>query len=295
MKKHSFELNSILSGLIKETLKPIADQKGVSIVFEKSEPLLNTTGALDDILSSVFSFLLRLICILPEGDLIRVRTKTYFNEEESEKLHRIEVITLAMYINPNLIWKPSYIIFKIEQKENNSVTYLEWPALQDSQSTHQINQKYSDSKLLFVFKNNDKVLNNNWAGIEKQMLEISKDPFISKTMLNTPDKKQGEFLDHLMQFLLQHLSDPELNPDQLAKGLGFSRAQLHRKIKEVTGYSTSNYVRHLRIQIAQNMLKKTNLSIAEIAYQCGFNEPSYFSSSFQKDLGMSPKEYRELQ
>lgn len=58
MKKHSFELNSILSGLIKETLKPIADQKGVSIVFEKSEPLLNTTGALDDILSSVFSFLL---------------------------------------------------------------------------------------------------------------------------------------------------------------------------------------------------------------------------------------------
>jgi len=295
MRKHSFELNGILSGLIKETLKPIADQKGVSIVFEKSEPLVNNSGPLDDILGSVFSFLLRLICISPEGDLIKVRTKTYFNEEKSEKLHRIEVITLIMHINPNLIWKPSYILFNIEQKEKNSVIYLEWPAQQDPHLSNHSKQNQSDSKLLFVFKNNDKVLNNTWTELEKQMVGISKDPIVSKTLLNSQDKKQGEFLENLSHFVLQNLSKTELNSDQLAKGLGFSRAQLHRKIKEVTGYSTSNYVRHLRIQIAQNLLKKTNLSIAEIAYQCGFNEPSYFSSSFQKDHGMSPKEYRELQ
>jgi transcriptional regulator GlxA family with amidase domain len=74
-----------------------------------------------------------------------------------------------------------------------------------------------------------------------------------------------------------------------------SRTQLHRKVKAVTGHSTSHLMRTVRLQRALEMLRREDLPIAEIAFRTGFNSPSYFTETFHKHFGYPPSEARKQQ
>ena len=64
------------------------------------------------------------------------------------------------------------------------------------------------------------------------------------------------------------------------------------KLKAATGLSISLYVRKLKLSKGIQMLLSTNLTISEIAYQTGFNDPKYFTRVFSAEFGVSPKEMR---
>jgi len=81
--------------------------------------------------------------------------------------------------------------------------------------------------------------------------------------------------------------------DELAKVLGTSRTQLHRKIKALTNMSVTNYINHIRIEKAKNLLVTTKLNSSEIAYEVGFESATYFSRIFRNELDISPVSYRE--
>ncbi len=67
-----------------------------------------------------------------------------------------------------------------------------------------------------------------------------------------------------------------------------SRTQLHTKLKEITGMSTTEFVHTIRLTEAKKLLEEGRLTVSEIAYQVGFSDPAYFSRSFKKMFKRSP-------
>ena len=70
-----------------------------------------------------------------------------------------------------------------------------------------------------------------------------------------------------------------------------SRTQLHRKLKAIVGMSSSEFIRNQRLKLALPLLKNSDATIAEIAYQIGFNTSSYFIKCFKETYGCTPNEY----
>lgn len=81
--------------------------------------------------------------------------------------------------------------------------------------------------------------------------------------------------------------------DSVAAACNVSPAYLHKIFKNTLGITPGNYLLNIRISVAQNLLVNTHQPLIEIAFNCGFNSQSYFSSCFSKALGISPKDYRK--
>ena len=84
----------------------------------------------------------------------------------------------------------------------------------------------------------------------------------------------------------------KLDYKAIASEMFIGRAQLNRKLKAITGITTKEYILNLRLLRAKELLLSTDLTVAEIAYQCGMDDPGYFSTIFRKATGMTPMAYR---
>lgn len=105
------------------------------------------------------------------------------------------------------------------------------------------------------------------------------------------DKHEFNFLVEIKDYVLLNRSE-DITVEGLCKAIGMSRSQMHRKLKALTDQSTTEFIRSIRIRQAQDLLRTTSLTISEVAYDCGFKTPSYFSKVFTKQTGKSPTDYR---
>lgn len=80
--------------------------------------------------------------------------------------------------------------------------------------------------------------------------------------------------------------------DAAAESIGMSRRTFTKLFQEMTGTTWLSYVRALAINHAKHQLAQTNLSIAAVAFECGFNDLSTFYRQFKSQVGSSPKNYR---
>ncbi len=78
----------------------------------------------------------------------------------------------------------------------------------------------------------------------------------------------------------------------LSKMFGYNETYLCQKFKECTGLTIINYLNVLRLEKAQKLLKTTEKPVSEVAFLCGFNDPTYFSHCFKKTFNMSPSRFR---
>ncbi len=85
----------------------------------------------------------------------------------------------------------------------------------------------------------------------------------------------------------------KLSLSQLAQQAGYTEYYFSHKFKNEMGCSVADYIKHEKIQQAKLLLSGTKMSIQEISEELSFGSRSYFSSSFQKETGLSPSEYRE--
>ena len=106
-------------------------------------------------------------------------------------------------------------------------------------------------------------------------------------------QKEDPFLLKVKTIVLQKIQDQELSIALLAKELHLSTSQVYRKIKAVSGYSTSHFIRHIRLERARHYLQTTTQTISEVAYLTGFSSLAYFSKVFKETYQKSPKEYRD--
>lgn len=95
----------------------------------------------------------------------------------------------------------------------------------------------------------------------------------------------------IMKSVNEHLSEPDFNVERLSEDIGLSRAQLHRKMKEITGISSSEFVRNIRLEQAAKLICEGKINITQVAYAVGYNNQTHFSTVFKKHFGMSPTDY----
>ncbi|MDU0808413.1 hybrid sensor histidine kinase/response regulator transcription factor [Aquirufa regiilacus] len=102
---------------------------------------------------------------------------------------------------------------------------------------------------------------------------------------------EDAFLLKATQLIIDHLSDPDFDVEDLEKGLDMSKMQLYRKLKNLTSLAGNEFIRSIRLQQAKVLLETGNLNISEVAYQVGFNDPAYFTRAFKKQYGRTPKSF----
>ena len=95
--------------------------------------------------------------------------------------------------------------------------------------------------------------------------------------------------DILEQMVAQNRKTPSMQ--LLLEELGYSYAHLCRLFHARYGISPLKYVHALRFSRAKLLLRDTDLSIAEITYRVGFDDPNYFRQLFHKNFGLSPSAY----
>ena len=100
-------------------------------------------------------------------------------------------------------------------------------------------------------------------------------------------------MDRIVQSVNRHLSDSEFTTEQLCEEVALSRAQLHRKMKELTGMPASEFIRGIRLEQAARLLRERKLGIAQVAYSVGFATAGHFSTVFKKQFGVTPTQYVE--
>ncbi len=103
---------------------------------------------------------------------------------------------------------------------------------------------------------------------------------------------EAEFLKRLQTVLDTHITDPAFTSDQFGKLMHISRTQLHRKLKATTNMTTSEFIRSQRLILAKELLETSDATISEIAYQVGFNTPSYFIKCFKEIYHHTPNEFQ---
>ena len=94
-----------------------------------------------------------------------------------------------------------------------------------------------------------------------------------------------------MVVINDHLDDPDLRVEMLSEEVGLSRAQLHRRMKEITGISTGEFIRNIRLKKAAELLTEKKVNISQVAYMVGFSSQTHFSTAFRKFYGISPTEF----
>jgi len=99
------------------------------------------------------------------------------------------------------------------------------------------------------------------------------------------------FMKRVMSIVNKNLSNSDFNISQMVDEVGMSRTQLHRKLKEITGFSAARFMQNIRMQQAMKLLKEKKVNVSQIAYTVGFSSQTHFSTTFKQYYGVSPTEY----
>lgn len=99
-----------------------------------------------------------------------------------------------------------------------------------------------------------------------------------------------EIIERAIGFINENYAQP-LQLEDLSKHVSLSPIYFHTSFKAATGRTPHQYLNEVRIKKAANLLVSTDLSLSQIAYECGFSSQSYFSYSFKKTMGLTPRDY----
>ncbi|WP_052467093.1 response regulator [Psychroserpens damuponensis] len=100
-----------------------------------------------------------------------------------------------------------------------------------------------------------------------------------------------KFLEKAQIILDKNLIEPNFNATKFSEEIGMSRMQLHRKLKALTGLTTSEFIRSQRLKLAAQLLKTSDISMSQVCYSVGFNDHSYFTKCFKDVYNCTPTEY----
>ncbi|HHX31368.1 MAG TPA: response regulator [Bacteroidales bacterium] len=102
-----------------------------------------------------------------------------------------------------------------------------------------------------------------------------------------------DFLNKVISIVYENITDNNLNVDFVADHIYMSRSQLNRKIRQITGYSISAFILHIRLEKSKRMLRSDNARIGDIAIACGFEDSNYYSRVFKQIYKVSPSQFRK--
>lgn len=105
------------------------------------------------------------------------------------------------------------------------------------------------------------------------------------------NKLDEEFLISVIRLIEDNISNHDLDFQVICHHTGLSRTVLYAKFKTLTGQGVHDFIKSIRLKKSIELLREGRLNVSEIAYEVGFNSPSYYIRCFTKQYGMAPKEY----
>ena len=101
------------------------------------------------------------------------------------------------------------------------------------------------------------------------------------------------FLQRLKYIILQNLGNDQFGVEDLAREIGISRSQLHRKVRRQLHKTINEYIREIRLEQAMQLLKNEEYTAAEIAGKVGFSSAAYFNKCFHDQYGFTPGDFKK--
>jgi signal transduction histidine kinase/ligand-binding sensor domain-containing protein/DNA-binding response OmpR family regulator len=129
---------------------------------------------------------------------------------------------------------------------------------------------------------------------QREMLrkKYSSEPGILHASIYTNDKDK-EFSEKLNLVLEKNMFNADFSIDDFARQMKIGRTIFYKKVKGVTGYSPNEYIRIIRMKKAAELLLSGELTISEVSYKVGINDPFYFSKCFKMQFGVAPSVYQK--
>lgn len=104
--------------------------------------------------------------------------------------------------------------------------------------------------------------------------------------------RKGKIVQEVVEYIQYHIHDPALSVDDIADHIALSAKYVRQLFLDHYGYSMSQYILNRRIEMVKEMLLHSDLSVADISQQAGFQTKSHFFTAFKKSTGMTPAQYR---
>lgn len=113
----------------------------------------------------------------------------------------------------------------------------------------------------------------------------------SKELNDSLNKLDNEFLQQMTSLIEENLSSQKIDITYLSDKMCMSSSNLYRKMKALTGLSTNEFVRKIKLKNAERLLLEGKYSISEVAFMVGMNSVVYFRACFKEEYGLAPSHY----
>jgi YesN/AraC family two-component response regulator len=110
----------------------------------------------------------------------------------------------------------------------------------------------------------------------------------SEITVTSVDEK---FLQQALEVVEKHLDNPEFSVEDFSRDMHMNRVTLYRKVQSLTGKSPLEFIRSIRMKRAAKLLEKSGKTVAEVAYEVGFNNPKHFTKFFKEEFSVTPSQY----
>lgn len=140
----------------------------------------------------------------------------------------------------------------------------------------------------YLLQQTETILKNQQELREMYSKRLVVDP--SKVTITSMDE---ELLVRAMKFIELNIANPLYSVDDFVSDMNVGRTILYQKIHDIVGMSIKEFILNIRLKRSAYLLEQSDLTIAEIAYQTGFNNAKYFSVCFKKQFDMSPSEFKK--
>ena len=149
----------------------------------------------------------------------------------------------------------------------------------------------ADAYLAKPFNEKELVIRlNQLILVRKKLVEKIQKDGLNALLEKQPVSPETKFLQKVIQFVHKNIENSAFGSKDLAEKLHLSESQIYKKLKAITNKSTAIFIRSIRLQKAKESIETTNKTISEIAYENGFNDPSWFSRAFKEEFGFAPSE-----
>nr|WP_299346175.1 tetratricopeptide repeat protein [Allomuricauda sp.] len=246
---------------------------------------------------------LPVLLVVDDNDEIRLFIKTLFHKEYQvlEAKNGEEGVNIALKIIPDLILSDImmpvrdgiYLSNTLKNDERTSHVPIVLLTAKSGEENELTGLKAgADAYLVKPFKEEKlRIIIEKLIAVRETIRQKFNTQVFFKTKTIGLSNTDTLLFDRIRIVLEERLTDPEFNSQSFSEQVGLSRMHLHRKLKALTGYSTSEFIRTQRLKLAVKLFDEGHMNISEIGYSVGFNQPAYFSTAFKQHYGYPPSEY----
>ena len=128
-----------------------------------------------------------------------------------------------------------------------------------------------------------------WANRCHHQFDEHRDVTVASQITLTPlDEK---LLQRAIELVEKNLANADFGVEQMCHEIGMSRSGLYKKLMAITGKSTNDFIRAIRMKHAKQLIEQRELQITEIAYAVGYNALKTFTENYKQEYGITPSEY----